>query len=802
MSDTNKTVAYAVDANADGFVNAMQRSRAAAQESAKSIESAFGGLGSVFKGVQGAFAAMLGVFAGGAAFAAAINVTKEWGAESGKLSKQLQITTAEAAAYQVAAKTLGVDVGSIVDASDKMSKQLQKNESSFKALHIETRNANGSWRSTGELLPEVMDKLRGITNTTQQNIAGQQLFGKSWTEVRGLMKLGAEQMEQARQKVKDLNLEVDPAAVKKYNASIADIKLIVTSLSIQVGNALLPVLTELGAWFGQVGPYVVGAFSVSLKVVMSAVNVVWSAIRAVVQGATGLVVAFVELMKGNYSKAYSALNDFGHQMVDSVTKGFDDAVSVWKPKPIKPDVKNGDGGAFIDFEKAKHAKENIVQLWQTQLEERKLKLQEAAQAEGRFADLSKSEERAYWQTKLALTDAGSRDQLAVRQKIAALGLEVMQAEFATQQAELQAQQQAYKNNLDARGVLLQQEAQLVAQKFGEHSKEYAAVQGKIVALTREASSQRVAIEQITQDKLRSIAAAKVDADQARAQLDLELQKISHAEYLQFERQFEDRRFDIRLEALQGKLQLAAADPDRSPVEIARINAEIEQLELQHQNKLLEIRNKATLDSAKYTTGLIDGLRGGFQGVFAQIGTSIKSIGGLLQGLMQVVVGAVRNMLARMAADWAINLIKGKVSAIATALGQIQANSAVAGSGGVASMAAAPFPLNLGAPAFGASMAAASMAFAAGLALPSAAGGWEVPRDTLAMIHEKEVILPASIAQPLKQQLADGSFGSGGGSVNVSIAAHPMPGNYFMVHRDQLIKALQSAVRDNAWKPGR
>ena len=115
MSDTDKTVAYAVDANAEGFIGAMQRSRAAAQESAKGIEAAFQGLGGVFKGIQGAFSGMLGVFAGGAAFAAAINVTKEWGAETGKLSKQLQITAGDATAYQVAAKGLGIDVSPLRD---------------------------------------------------------------------------------------------------------------------------------------------------------------------------------------------------------------------------------------------------------------------------------------------------------------------------------------------------------------------------------------------------------------------------------------------------------------------------------------------------------------------------------------------------------------------------------------------------------------------------------------------------------------------------------------------------------------
>jgi hypothetical protein len=96
-----------------------------------------------------------------------------------------------------------------------------------------------------------------------------------------------------------------------------------------------------------------------------------------------------------------------------------------------------------------------------------------------------------------------------------------------------------------------------------------------------------------------------------------------------------------------------------------------------------------------------------------------------------------------------------------ALAQIATLSGLAGAGGVASMAAAPFPIDLGAPAFGAAMAAAAASFGA---IASAAGGWgEIDRDQMAMVHKKEMILPASIAEPLRRSLKGGFAlpGSGG-----------------------------------------
>lgn len=90
------------------------------------------------------------------------------------------------------------------------------------------------------------------------------------------------------------------------------------------------------------------------------------------------------------------------------------------------------------------------------------------------------------------------------------------------------------------------------------------------------------------------------------------------------------------------------------------------------------------------------------------------------------------------------------AAKAEALLEMGPQIALAGAGGVASMAAAPFPLDLGAPAFGASMAAAAAGFGT---LISAAGGYgEVDSDQMAMIHKKEMILPAWIAQPFRDSL--------------------------------------------------
>jgi hypothetical protein len=85
-------------------------------------------------------------------------------------------------------------------------------------------------------------------------------------------------------------------------------------------------------------------------------------------------------------------------------------------------------------------------------------------------------------------------------------------------------------------------------------------------------------------------------------------------------------------------------------------------------------------------------------------------------------------------------------------------------------------------------------------VPSAYAGYDIPAglNPMTQLHEREMVLPAKHADVIRGM----AEGAGGGNVDVSIKAHPMPGNYFMVHQAELVAALKAAQRNNAWQPGR
>lgn len=127
-------------------------------------------------------------------------------------------------------------------------------------------------------------------------------------------------------------------------------------------------------------------------------------------------------------------------------------------------------------------------------------------------------------------------------------------------------------------------------------------------------------------------------------------------------------------------------------------------------------------------------------------------------------------------------------------------AAVAGAQGTASFAAAPWPIDLGAPAFGVEMATV----AASYTVPSMAGGWDqIPHDTLAKIHEDEMVLPAHFAGPLRDVIKNAGNGAqasaaGGDTHNWYITT--MDGRsteqFFRRNMGQLASAVKTKTRNS------
>jgi hypothetical protein len=438
--------------------------------------------------------------------------------------------------------------------------------------------------------------------------------------------------------------------------------------------------------------------------------------------------------------------------------------------------------------------------WEAQLAEQKEAYQEQQNLAGSFRQYDKQEELKFWQDKLALTTTGSQDNLAVRKNIANLQLQLNKDAFDQELQGLKTQEAAYKNNLQAKLAISQQEAELIGQRYGTESKEYKAAQQQIVDIRRQAAEQIRQIAEIQAQTERDARLADVESQQQIAELDLQMGVINQQQMLQLDQQFEDRRYQIHLQALQERQAALEADPDRNPVALAQLHAQIEQLERQHQQRMGQIRDQLTVEQNKTALQAFSSIQSSWSNLISQMMQGNLTLSKFVSGLFKGIVQAIADSFAQLVSEWLIQQAKMLIFGKTTGLSQISANAGIAGSAAVASTAAIPIIGPELAPAAGAAAFAQAMGFAASLA--SAAGGYDIPGtvNPLVQAHAKEMILPAKHADVIRG-LADegGRPANRGGEVHYHDYSGTLSNDQIYKKASVIADALNKAHR-NGWRP--
>lgn len=295
-----------------------------------------------------------------------------------------------------------------------------------------------------------------------------------------------------------------------------------------------------------------------------------------------------------------------------------------------------------------------------------------------------------------------------------------------------------------------------AEKNGLLSHRQASAQ--IIALYRE--EQRAALEAAQQ-----IYAARIAADQAI----MARSERTTAEYKAAQR------------------DEVAANAERNRAIVKANDDASKQIQAQNQREMDALRQQWSGYISPTVRSFSDGIKGMMKGT-ETFGQAVERIG-------ESILDTFTNIAERMVERWLVNLIIGETAQKTSAISQVAANAGVAGAAGVASMAGAPFPIDLGAPAFGASMAATAMSYAG---LASAAGGWEnVPADDYpTLLHKQEMVLPATIANPLRAALRGANLApaSNRGDTNVNLNHSPTINGG---SSQDIVRQLEASKRDFA-----
>lgn len=751
-----------ITADNSAFVKALQDSQEKLKESFEQMRGTVEGLSGAFEKVQKAVLGITSLLAGGAAFKEVLESTVKWAEGSIDLSRALGITTERASVYQAALEHLGISNETLVTASDKVSKQIHANAAAFEKLGVNVKDANGAFRPSVDIIAQVNGKLSAMPNVIERNIMGQQLYGRGWADIRPLLRLTSEEMGQAEERAKSLGLIVGPqgaAQAHAYKEGLADVHLVVTALSQQLGNDLIPVLINTGRIFAESGPKDLAVFSTILKGLAYAGGTVAIEFEKMGMWIGKLAAQAAALVHGDFGAIGAIQKDFNSDL-EALNKNADE---LWdklnRPVPVQKSPEPEAGPPTQD----EGGQKSRTGDWQTALQEKKSAYEEAAAAQGQLLEFSKQQEIGYWQQILATTKTTLEEKKQIRAKIAADELAIDKAQLEGSLSALKNDESAHGGNLNARLAADMKYADTVKGIYGVNSKEYADAEKAITATHAAQLKQRLELDQIQIQNARTLAGQQIDVAEAAAKEKYSLEQISLSQLIAVEKNAEAERYALHQQALQQDLALLAQNPNYDPVKYAQVQQQILQAATQHNQQMLKIDQQANSQEIALQKTLQQTMTQGFATAFESIVKGTMTVHQAFTKMLDSVLSSVLQMLAKMLAQYVVS------TATQLLLGKQQqaSNAATAATGAGASVAAIPF--------VGWAMAPIEMAavFAAASGY-SASQGFDIPSNLApqTQLHPKEMVLPADLADRVRAVTpnADGS-GGGRGGMTLNIKAN-------------------------------
>jgi hypothetical protein len=843
-------LAFGVDVTE--LVSGLAEAKAAVVEAATGMKESLASVNEAFGLLGEAAVAITGIMAGGAAFKEMVSATVNLNVQSLELGKQFGISATQASVLKVALGETFLTQDQLSAAGARMTRTLNTNEGAFKQLGVSTRDAQGNFRSTLDIMTDVNARLLQFKEGTDRNIEGTKIYGRGWQEVSNILRLTKPAMEEAAATATELNLVVTKegeAATQRYRSAMVSLKDVFEGIRNTIGEALLPVLSSIGEWFRENGPqaiavtraalatlgnvfitvregienfvaYVragmqdagieIGQFAVAtqngLTIAADAFTLVKDTIGGEIQVLITTLLQFAKVagaaLQGDFIGAKAAWDAGTKAVVDVVNANMakikvDAKTMAMDWSTAKSQWKEGDDeiagidAAFLktveknrtDAANAIKAMEdnifgqrtataksaasatseggpdkNLMAKWDAELAQAKLAYEQRSLAQGSFQEYSKQQELEFWEARLATGQAKGGQELTLEKKIADLKLAINKQNFDTQIAGLKEQEAQFSKNADARIGIAKKEAEMIGAAYGTISPQYEAAMKHVTEVERQALEQQ-----------RQIADVYAKADQGR-QLELiaadekDLQQkyanhlISVGQLVELETELENKRNEIEAAGIQQRLILAAKE--NNPVLEAQLNAQLEAAETAHQAKLTQIQQQAAKARQAMEQQAFNLIENSFNSTINELIRGTMTFSNAMRSMLQNIVLGIVDMLAKWAEQWAVTQILNLATAKTSNVGAIASQAAVAGAAGTASFAGAPWPVDIGAPAFGASMFANAMSYAAAAA--SAAGGYDIPSGVspVTQLHPREMVLPEQLANVVRGMAANGGGGGG------------------------------------------
>lgn len=722
------------------LVSGMTAATEVVQESSLKMKESLLQVKEAFSVISEAVLAVTAIMAGGKIFGDMVQETVKLNVESISLGKQFGVSATQASVLKVALDSVFVSQEEFSTAGGKLERQLKKNEGAFNAVGIATRDTvTGGFRPLLDIMLDTNKYLGTITEGTNRGVEAAKLYGRGFETTAGIMRVTKEALAAAAEEAKDLNLVVSQESVdatQKYRTSVVGVHDTIRGLSNTIGQVLLPVLTSLGTWFRSEGPAAIQVTRNSLSFLIDGFAVLRREVFDETATIKLYVLSMAQEIKSDAMIANAALH-LNWDAVEAETKNKTFALTAIYSQYVR------------DLELNKKQADDLMS--------------------SGITDAHTTPTPAPTGTNVSGDQVKAKSLKDIEKAIRDLdkGYAELEKEHDNQIRLFQAEAAEFSKNAGARISIIEKEVASETAAYGAGSKQAIEAEKRLTQAKQQAADQTRQMADFFLANQSQNLKQQILNEQKAAEDKYANHLITAAQLEAIELNLEDRLTEIDRKAIEDRKKLI--DPLHDPIAYAKVMAELEAVETGHQARIAKIREQAAKNDNKLQ-----------QTIYKQLETSFTStISGMLKGTLTL-SQAFRNMakdmldsiidfLAKWAAQWLVTQIANMIASKTAAVSNVGSQAAVAGASGTASFAGAPWPIDLGAPAFGAAMAAAAGSFGAAA---SAEGGFDIPEGRsgpLVKTHPREMILPEHLSDAVREMAASGARG-GGGSTALHVKA--------------------------------
>lgn len=330
MSTTVGTLTIEMAANIVRLQQDMDKARSTVENTMGKISKA--------AGAAGVALGALGVTVGVGAFAGWIRGAIDAADETSKLAQKIGLAVPQVAGLQLAFRQSGIDAGALQTSMSKLSVAIANGNDAFDAMNVSTKNADGTLKSTRQILGEVADKFQDYEDGAAKTALAVQLFGKAGADLIPLLNGGSEALDEFDAMAKKLGLTLDEDTAKraeKFNDTLDLVGQGFKGISVQIAAEMLPTLEGLADQFftamteGDRLKVIADALSTGLKALYVVGVTLVGAFKAVGGTLAAIGAQAMAVMNGDFAGAVNIGKEWAGDMENIWTGSLAEIDKAW-----------------------------------------------------------------------------------------------------------------------------------------------------------------------------------------------------------------------------------------------------------------------------------------------------------------------------------------------------------------------------------------------------------------------------------------------------------------------------------------